>query len=162
MDVQWKLARQRNWIELAAQEGMTNRALGRLAGVSERTVRRWCAKFRAENLDRYVSIASVPCVDEYVLTTDFRAFEPPTPAVTVTPPVGQAGDGAGVEASHAMAQQAPDEPEPPVGFAEVVPANPPEGPQIQIEVRGGGRVTLAGPLDPALLSRLIAVLNIPC
>ena len=162
MDVQWKLARQRNWIELAAREGMTNRALGKLAGVSERTVRRWCAKFKAENLDRYISIACVPSVDEEALTTDFRAFEPPTPAVTVTPPVSEASEGKSVEASNASVQPAPDEPEPPVGFAEVVPATPPEGPQIQIEVRGGGRVTLAGPLDPALLSRLIAVLNMPC
>jgi hypothetical protein len=162
MDLQWKIARQRHWIELGAREGLTNEALARRAGVGERTVRRWCTKFRDEELARYVPIASIPSPspDPTAPAVDLSPFEPAKPLVAVNP-------SPDVEAQARAKESHEPEPTEPVdeastrAFAEVVPAAPPAGPQIQIDVQGGGRVVLSGPLDPGVLSRLIAVLK-PC
>lgn len=154
MDLQWKVARRRQWVELAAREGLSNWAVARRAGVSERTVRRWCEKFRRETLDRYFEIAAIPPAEPNATDADLRAFEAATAVLTVNPEQGPAAQAEAPD----PADQAEAEP---CGFAEVVPAAPPEGPQIQIDVQGGGRVLLCGPLDPQLLAKLVAVLK-PC
>lgn len=46
MDLHWRLARMRKWIELGDREGLTCPELARRAGVSSRTIRRWCAAIR--------------------------------------------------------------------------------------------------------------------
>jgi len=158
MDLEWKAARRRHWVELAARENLTNRDVAERAGVDERTVRRWCRNFRDQAVDRYFEIASIPAPDQGAV--DLRPFDAATPAVTVNPPLGEEG-GQGATEPAAAASETPAARAAPMGFSEIVPASPPEGPQIQIAVQGGGRVLLSGPLDTELLSRLIAVLK-PC
>ena len=158
MDLEWKAARRRHWVELAARENLTNRDVADRAGVDERTVRRWCRVFRDQAVDRYFEIACVPSSDQDAV--DLRPFDPAAPAVAVNPPLGEDGVQGATEPAPAT-PETPDSRAAPMGFAEIVPATPPEGPQIQIDVQGGGRVLLSGPLDTELLSRLIAVLK-PC
>src|SRR5262245_15450434 len=134
MDLEWNAARRRHWVELAARENLTNRDLARRAGVNERTVRRWCRKFRDQAADKYFEIACVSSPDQDAV--DLRPFDPTTPAVTVNPPLGEDGVHGPTE-STAATSEPPDSRAAPMGFAEIVPASPPEGPQIQIDVQGG-------------------------
>lgn len=47
MDLHWRLARMRKWIELGDREGLTLREVSERAGVTIRTVSRWCVAMRA-------------------------------------------------------------------------------------------------------------------
>jgi AcrR family transcriptional regulator len=46
MDLHWRVARMRKWIELGDREGLSLREIARRAGVNVRTVTRWCAAMR--------------------------------------------------------------------------------------------------------------------
>lgn len=46
MDLQWRVARMRKWINRGDRENLTFPHLATLAGVSTRTMRRWAAKVR--------------------------------------------------------------------------------------------------------------------
>lgn len=48
MDLQWQVARRREWIELGEREDLTFRELSERAGVSTRTLRRWSAALHAQ------------------------------------------------------------------------------------------------------------------
>ena len=47
MDLHWRVARMRKWIELGDREGLTLREVAERAGVTIRTVSRWCVAMRA-------------------------------------------------------------------------------------------------------------------
>jgi hypothetical protein len=46
MDLQWRVARMRKWVELGDREGLTLTEVARRAGVCVKTVSRWCAAMR--------------------------------------------------------------------------------------------------------------------
>jgi hypothetical protein len=46
MDLHWRVARMRKWIELGDRDGLTFVELAKRAGVTKRTARRWCVAMR--------------------------------------------------------------------------------------------------------------------
>lgn len=51
MDLQWKTARMRRWIELGERENLTFRELAKRAGVHARTVSRWSRTLRVRDAE---------------------------------------------------------------------------------------------------------------
>jgi len=143
MYLQWRVARKRQWIEYGMREGLTNKALAEEVGVNERTIRRWCDAFRAEEVARALSVTSVLGAE---------------PAPTVDSPAADFADPPAAPLDlPAIEDQEHSESVP--AFAEVVEASGPPGPQVQIYLEGGGRIVISGALEPSLLSRLIEAVH---
>jgi len=130
MDLQWRVARMRAWIDLGFREALTYQEVARRAGVSARTVRRWCQTFRRQAEGKPFVITSTPEVE------GIQLLETLSPSDPVIPEAGS---------TFAEVLDSSEAVEPPPSLAG----------QVQIELSGGARVVISGPLDVETLSRVI-------
>jgi transcriptional regulator with XRE-family HTH domain len=80
MDLHWRVARMRKWIELGDREGLTLREVAKRAGVSVKTVSRWCAAMRdlqANDPFRLLSLAVGEPTREPATELPATPFPPP-------------------------------------------------------------------------------------
>ena len=81
MDLHWRVARMRKWVELGEREGLTHREIARRAGISVRTVGRWCrAVRRLQAREAIVRLSELSRDDPEALTPPPRVEEEPPAA----------------------------------------------------------------------------------